>query len=868
MIKNIFKRLLFIVLFSNTLFAEIKLTQTEVSMLYVSVFNRASEGGGNKYWQNRGMSIAKTADSMLATSSAKQYFGDSLTSTQSFVEHIYLNTLNKTPLDDPKGITFWVGLLDNGTSRGEMVASFIKAVINPVNVGDAQSQFENRVKVSNYMANNVEKAPDDYETSMSFSSGLTVTADKGSIESAKERISSLTDGKNSEDKSQKGLGALVPTVAMLDKIPTAIPVSSYTPSDLPSSFDFSDRMPPVRSQGQQGSCASWAVGYYLKSYHEHIEKNTVFGESGSNDFSNVYSPAFLYNRLKIGSCDGGSYIHENLEMVRDMGIASWNDMPYTDKECHAFPSAIATKNAKCSKILSYSTVRIHDPIEPKEIQDMKYYLSNYNPLVIGIYVFEGFSNHTKIGGESFYKKYNQKGYSGGHAIVVVGYDDSKNAFKIINSWGDDWANDGFLWIDYEVFKKIVFVVYRTEDAKNECDESSSYLSINKQSIVFNRQIIDKSYTQSFILTNTGSVALDINHITVPDGYSIDWRNGTLQAGDKQTVTVTFTPTEEKRYNGKITIDHNADGGNTQIEVSGLGVDKLNPQQNPIANAGDDIIIKLGGEISLDASKSSDSDGTIVNYYWECEKYRCSTSNPKRSFTPTGLKEGTHTYTLTVTDDDGKTDTDTLTITVLPNTEGNLAPLSSITVYRYDDNNDREHIAIATVRPNEPINLYGRHSSDYDGEVVSYEWKEGNQVLSTEDNFIKSDFSIGEHTVILTVKDNEGATDTASITVTIGKENNIVPIAHAGEDYIIKLGDEVRMDTSKSSDSDGYIVEYHVHSDKDAMGFIHLGYKDSPTNSIPLHNYIASIGTHTFTLRVRDSDGGTATDTMTVTVLAN
>ncbi|MEZ4955452.1 MAG: C1 family peptidase [Saprospiraceae bacterium] len=56
--------------------------------------------------------------------------------------------------------------------------------------------------------------------------------------------------------------------------------------------------------------------------------------------------------------------------------------------------------------------------------------------------------------------------SGGHAMTIVGYDDGKNAFRIVNSWGTNWGDNGFAWVDYSLmtnpsFCKYVFVAYNT-----------------------------------------------------------------------------------------------------------------------------------------------------------------------------------------------------------------------------------------------------------------------------------------------------------------------------------------------------------------------------------------------------------------------
>ena len=48
---------------------------------------------------------------------------------------------------------------------------------------------------------------------------------------------------------------------------------------------------------------------------------------------------------------------------------------------------------------------------------------------------------------------------GGHAMVVVGYDDEKAAFKILNSWGSDWGDRGCGWIAYARFATVVKEAY-------------------------------------------------------------------------------------------------------------------------------------------------------------------------------------------------------------------------------------------------------------------------------------------------------------------------------------------------------------------------------------------------------------------------
>jgi hypothetical protein len=68
--------------------------------------------------------------------------------------------------------------------------------------------------------------------------------------------------------------------------------------------------------------------------------------------------------------------------------------------------------------------------------------------------FEGFR------GKGVYKGEAKAGY--GHAMTVVGYDDQRQAFRIINSWGTLWGDKGFGWIDYDAFKATAEEAYIIE----------------------------------------------------------------------------------------------------------------------------------------------------------------------------------------------------------------------------------------------------------------------------------------------------------------------------------------------------------------------------------------------------------------------
>ncbi len=51
-------------------------------------------------------------------------------------------------------------------------------------------------------------------------------------------------------------------------------------------------------------------------------------------------------------------------------------------------------------------------------------------------------------------------------MVVVGYDNTRQAFRLLNSWGSDWADNGYCWVDYDHFRRVVNEGYVVKDAIN------------------------------------------------------------------------------------------------------------------------------------------------------------------------------------------------------------------------------------------------------------------------------------------------------------------------------------------------------------------------------------------------------------------
>ena len=156
--------------------------------------------------------------------------------------------------------------------------------------------------------------------------------------------------------------------------------------------------------------------------------------------------------------------------------------------------------------------------------------------------------------------------------------------------------------------------------------------------------------------------------------------------------------------------------------------------------------------------------------------------------------------------------------------------------------------------NDIVTLDGSDSNDPDGTITAYEWKEGGTVLSTAVNFEKSDFSVGLHTIILIVTDNEGAMAMDSMTVTVTAAN-IPPTANAGADQSVEVNQTITI-TGSGSDSDGNITSYEWKKDTTVLATT-ASFDYTPD----------TVGIDTLTLTVTDNNGSIGSDSMTVTVTA-
>jgi pimeloyl-ACP methyl ester carboxylesterase len=359
-----------------------------------------------------------------------------------------------------------------------------------------------------------------------------------------------------------------------------------------------------------------------------------------------------------------------------------------------------------------------------------------------------------------------------------------------------------------------------------------------------KQIAPEQYIITGRTNSYGAGNVDIYTVKVSAEGTPIWEK-TL-GGDDEDESYCIQPTSDGGY---IVVGSTNSYGSGNHDVYLIKLEpEIEPNNSPTADAGpDQTVTDTDGDgqedVTLDGSGSDDPDGSIESYVWTEDGTQIATG-----VSPTvTLSIGNHTITLTVTDDDGATDTDDVAIKVQE--AGNEPPTANAgpdqTFTDTDDNGS------------ESVTLNGNGSDDPDGTIESYVWTEDGTQIATGVNPTVT-LSVGTHTITLTVTDDDGATDTDDVAITVQEAGNEQPAANAGPDQTVTDTDgngqeAVTLDGSSSDDPDGSIESYVWTEDG-----IQIATGVSPTVTL-------SVGTHTITLTVTDDDGATDTGEVEITI---
>jgi hypothetical protein len=227
------------------------------------------------------------------------------------------------------------------------------------------------------------------------------------------------------------------------------------------------RFPTPRNQGTMNACVPFAACYAIKTY---LERTRNGWADTDNSEEHVFSPAFIYNQIELQTPDEplrnrGMLIQSALSIMEGAGCCTWGTLPYNGITAYAFEDdAIWTEAARYRKDK-------WDAIDIKKIPIVRQYLSSGRPIIIGATVDVAQNGRWALDGSGVTNSLRRI-RTGYHAMVLLGYDDSKGvngegAFEIMNSWGPEWNDHGFGWVSYSFWPNFVNEGYVVWDTRSE-----------------------------------------------------------------------------------------------------------------------------------------------------------------------------------------------------------------------------------------------------------------------------------------------------------------------------------------------------------------------------------------------------------------
>jgi len=200
-------------------------------------------------------------------------------------------------------------------------------------------------------------------------------------------------------------------------------------------IDLREKCPKIYNQGNLGSCTANAIGFAFQ-YDEMKQKE-------GSEF--IPSRLFIYynerNMEGTTGYDAGASIRDGIKSVYNIGVCDEKMWKYDISKFTEKPSIDCYKFAKKHESLKYMRIK-------QDLESMKQCLMDGYPFVFGASIYESFEseNVKKSGMVPMPDKSEQ--LLGGHALSVVGYDDSYG-FLVRNSWGDDWGLKGYCYMPYD-----------------------------------------------------------------------------------------------------------------------------------------------------------------------------------------------------------------------------------------------------------------------------------------------------------------------------------------------------------------------------------------------------------------------------------
>jgi len=204
---------------------------------------------------------------------------------------------------------------------------------------------------------------------------------------------------------------------------------------LPGSVDLTPECPPVYDQGALGSCTGNALAGLFQFLLIKLGR-----------------PSFVPSRLMIywgeraiegtKDQDAGANGDDGITFLQTKGVCPESTWPYDPSKFAVMPPPIAWAQASRHKLADPIT------IDNTNINEIKSCLASGYPIAFGFTAYPDLESD-KVASTGYLPMPTPGEQPiGGHEVLLVGYDDATQLFKVRNSWGPGWGVNGYFYMPY------------------------------------------------------------------------------------------------------------------------------------------------------------------------------------------------------------------------------------------------------------------------------------------------------------------------------------------------------------------------------------------------------------------------------------
>ena len=292
-----------------------------------------------------------------------------------------------------------------------------------------------------------------------------------------------------------------------------------------------------------------------------------------------------------------------------------------------------------------------------------------------------------------------------------------------------------------------------------------------------------------------TVTLDGSASSDPDGDSLTYlwtadANNPASTNTQPQGQFSFTPDTKGQYRFILTV---SDGNqSSQPDTVEIAVNN----QPPVVVLDAEETVDFSTQIALDGQSSTDPDGDTLFYLWEVVQAPTALELPdpnaaQLQFLPP--QSGDYVFRLTVSDGEDQSSTEFRLTVPNPPPTADAGPDQVLTL-------------------GQEATVDGSASFDPEGENLSFTWSSAPtnpEVVPVQAVaiFAFTPGAAGDYQLILTVNDGQQDSIADTVQLTVSGPDNGAPLADAGPDKTINLGDETILDGILSQDPDGDLITY-------------------------------------------------------------